>query len=257
MEICGLPGFWELLASAGHAILLLDYDGTLAPFHPDRMRARPLDGILPALEQLLEIDNTTTVLISGRPVAEIQTLTGLDQLIIAGTHGFEIFRPGEGISRVLPADDTLERLNSIEGIAAEIVGPELAERKIATVALHTRKLDPETAGAAQRRFRKEVAPLIGTELEVRDFNGGVEVRAPVRDKGVALREILSELPPADLVVYIGDDDTDEDAFKALPNNGVGIKVGPPGTPTAATGRLDSCEDVLRFLTHWIAIRTCQ
>jgi trehalose 6-phosphate phosphatase len=257
MEISGLPGFWGLLRSAQHAILLLDYDGTLAPFHADRMRAEPLEGILPALEKLLEIDNTTTVLVSGRPVAEIQTLTGLDNLIIAGTHGFEIFRPGDGIARTLPADDTLERLNSIEGIAAEIVGPELAERKIATVALHTRKLDPETAAAAQQRFRANVAPLIGAELEVRDFNGGVEVRVPARDKGIALREILAELPAADLIVYIGDDDTDEDAFKALPDNGIGIKVGPPGSPTAAAGRLDSCDDVLRFLTHWIAIRTCQ
>lgn len=257
IEVTGLPEFWQRVGAADHAILLLDYDGTLAPFHPDRMQAKPLDGILPVLEQLIQLDNTTTALVSGRPVHEIQQLTGLDSLIIAGTHGFEIYRPGAGITQMLPEDDTQQRLDSIEGIANNIVGPELAERKIATVALHTRKLEPMAATQAQQDFRELVAPLVGDELEVRDFNGGVEVRIPARDKGVALQEILDELPPAGLVVYIGDDDTDEDAFRALPAHGIGIKVGSPGSPTAASGRLTDCDDVLRFLTNWIATRTCQ
>ncbi len=255
IEICGVPEFWQRLLASEHAILLLDYDGTLAPFHPERMLATPLDGVLPALERLIDLDGTTLALVSGRPVSEIQQLTGLDNLIIAGTHGFEIFRPGTGIARMLPDDVTGARLDAIDKIATEIVGDELAERKIATVALHTRKLKPETATEAERRFMDLVTPLVGDELEVRDFNGGVEVRVPARNKGVAIREIISELPPADLIVYVGDDDTDEDAFKALPDQGIGIKVGPPESQSAASGRLANCDDVLRFLNNWIATRS--
>ena len=257
LNITGLPDFWQRLQAAQQTLLLLDYDGTLAPFHPDRMQAKPLDGVLPALASLRALDNTSVALVSGRPVAEIQQLTGLDNLIIAGTHGFEIFRPETGVAQILPADGLRERLDAIEEIATGIVGPELAERKLATVALHTRKLDAPTAVDAHARFRAAVAELVGAELELRDFNGGVEVRAPARGKGVAILEIISELPPVDLIVYIGDDDTDEDAFKALPSHGIGIKVGPHDLPTAAGGRLASCDDVLRFLTNWIAIKTCQ
>jgi len=257
IEIAGLPDFWRRARAAGHAVLLLDYDGTLAPFHPDRMQATPLNGVLAALRQLVSLDNTTVALVSGRPVAEIQQLTGLDSIIVAGTHGFELFRPGDGVSSAALPHGAAETLDSIEGVATGIVGPDLTERKIATVALHTRRLSDHDADVAATAFRERAGPLIGTDLEMRDFDGGVEARVQGRDKGVAIREIIAELPPADLVVYIGDDDTDEDAFRALPDHGIGIKVGPLDVPTAAGGRLATCEDVLHFLTDWIAIRTCQ
>lgn len=257
IDISGLPDFWPRLRAARHAILLLDYDGTLAPFHPDRMKAQPLPGVLPALDDLVSLDSTTVALVSGRPVAEIQGLTGLSNLVIAGTHGFELFRPDSGISNTGLPDGAAETLDKIEDVARKIVGPELTERKIATVALHTRRLSDGEAAAAAGAFRERVASLIGTELELRDFDGGVEARVRGRDKGKAIREIIDGLQPADLVVYIGDDDTDEDAFRALPDNGVGIKVGWPEAPTAAKGRLADCEDVLRFLRNWIATRTCQ
>ena len=251
-----LPDFWPLVERADHAILLLDYDGTLAPFHADRMKARPLEGVLPALDQLSALANTTVALISGRPVEEIQQLTGLDSLIIAGTHGFELYRPGQGIQRRLPSNELSDRLDLIETVAEQIVGPELAERKIATVALHTRKLEPEAAAYSQRAFRRDIGPHMTSELEARDFDGGVEVRVCGRDKGAAVLEILEELQPADLVVYIGDDDTDEDAFKALDGKGVGIKVGSQDRPTAAAGRLSTCDDVLQLLNDWIEARPC-
>lgn len=257
IEIAGFPDFWRRAKVAGHAVLLLDYDGTLAPFHPDRMQAAPLDGVLPALEQLAELDDTTAALVSGRPVAEILQLTGLDNIIIAGTHGFELFRPGAGVSYAALPHGAADSLDSIEDVASSIVGPDLTERKIATVALHTRRLSEHEASIAASAFRERVEPLIGTDLELRDFDGGVEARVRGRDKGVVIREIIAELPPAELVVYIGDDDTDEDAFRALPKHGVGIKVGRIDAPTAADGRLANCEDVLQFLTDWIAIRTCQ
>ena len=256
IEVDGFPDIWAHIERADHAILLLDYDGTLAPFHEDRMKAVPLEGVLPALDRLSNLSNTTVALVSGRPVAEVQELTGLRSLIIAGTHGFELYRPGLGVQRLLPSENLALRLDAIEKIAQRTVGRELAERKIATVALHTRKLDSDEARSSQSAFRRDILPFLTGELEVRNFDGGVEVRVDGRDKGVAILEILEELRPADLIVYIGDDDTDEDAFKALGDGGIGIKVGPRHRPTAAAGRLGTCDDVLQLLNDWIEARSC-
>jgi trehalose 6-phosphate phosphatase len=256
MRIQGLPEFWLRAREASSTILLLDYDGTLAPFHPDRMQAIPLDGVMPALATLNALDDMTVALVSGRPVAEIQELTGISDLVIAGTHGFELYRPDHRIQRIDPNPNLLEKLDMIEEIAVDTVGRELAERKIATVALHTRKLDDGQAAEAATGFRAAIQPLLSDALEVRDFDGGVEVRVRGRDKGVAILEMLHEMRPAELVVYIGDDETDEDAFRALKGRGVGIKVGSPDAPTDADGRLASCEDVLQLLNDWIEMERC-
>lgn len=260
IKINGLPSFWDDVALVSHVLVLLDYDGTLAPFHADRMRAYPLEGVVDALERMAELPDTTVALVSGRPVAEIQELTGLTDVIIAGTHGWEVYRPGVGVTATGLPPRTVATLDQAHRDAIRLVGRERAERKIATVALHVRGLDADTAQAATAAFRASATALAGRgpTFEVRDFNGGVELRVRHRNKGVAVREILEATPQAELVVYIGDDDTDEDAFRALPVlMGAGIKVGQAGHPTAALGRLDSCEDVLKFLTDWIATKTCQ
>jgi trehalose-phosphatase len=236
-------------------VLLLDYDGTLAPFHSDRMQAMLYEGIAEQLDRLARLDDTTVALVSGRPVAEIQQLTGIEHLLIAGTHGFELYRPGIGITKMPLPPGVEDDLDEARRAAEELVGGYRAERKIATVALHVRGLEPAEANRVSGEFRVVVEPMTGEHLEVRNFNGGVELRVRGRDKGIAITEILAELPPSDLVVYIGDDDTDEDAFKALPPHGIGIKVGNLDTPTAARGRLPSCAAVLQFLSDWIAIKT--
>lgn len=255
IDVAGVPDFWERVAASRHAILLLDYDGTLAPFHTDRMKAHLYDGMAECLERLAELDNTTVALVSGRPVAEIQKLTGITNLLIAGTHGFELYRPGKGITAMPLPEGVTANLDEARRAAAELVGEYRAERKIATVAMHVRGLDTLEADRVAGEFRGVVEPMAGEHLEVRDFNGGVELRVRGRDKGIAISEIIEELPDADLVIYVGDDETDEDAFKALPPHGIGIKVGNMDKPTAAQGRLGSPADVLQLLTDWIAIKS--
>ena len=257
IQIDGIPEFWERARSSRQALLLLDYDGTLAPFHPDRMMATPINGALQALNEIATLPNTTIALVSGRPVAELLELTSADHLTIAGTHGFELYTPDDGYSIAGLPDGLQPLLNDIEEVAAETVGRELTERKVATVALHTRKLDPGEATSAEHAFRARVAPMTGKRIELRDFDGGVEARVIGRDKGVVVRELIERGGSYDFVVYVGDDDTDEDAFRALPDSGVGIKVGRLGTRTAAAGRLDDCASVLQLLTDWIATKRCQ
>jgi trehalose-6-phosphatase len=226
IKIDGAPTLWDRVERSAHSVILLDYDGTLAPFHEERMQARPLEGVVDALERIANLPDTTVALVSGRPVAEVQDLTGLNGVMIAGTHGFELYEPDAGTVSTELSPEIAETLDRAHQEAVRLVGPARAERKVATVALHVRGMD---------------------ELRVRH-----------RDKGVAVGEILAATRPADLVIYIGDDDTDEDAFRELPpETGIGIRVGRADRPTHAAGRIDSCEDVLKFLTDWIATKTCQ
>ncbi len=80
-------------------------------------------------------------------------------------------------------------------------------------------------------------------------------QAKGNDKGTALRALLDGHREDALRVYVGDDETDEDAFEVLLDGGVGIKVGPRGVPTKAHGRLESPEAVRAFLAVWIGVTT--
>ncbi len=124
---------------------------------------------------------------------------------------------------------------------------------MASVALHTRGLDPALAVAMEEEVAGEWAaraPEFG--LECRRFNGGVEIRCAGRDKGTALLELLARQPDTVLPVYLGDDDTDEDAFAVLRGCGIPIKVGDDRWPTAARGFLPDCQAVVEFLRAWAA-----
>ena len=93
-----------------------------------------------------------------------------------------------------------------------------------------------------------------TVLEYRPFNGGVELRALGRHKGSAILELLADMAPETLPVFLGDDDTDEDAFRAIETRGYGVKVGNVEKATAACGRLDAIEHVPQFLADWTRVR---
>lgn len=250
----GVPDFWERLARAQHTTLMLDYDGTLAPFQVDRHAAHPLPGVVEALHAIQELPDTLLALVSGRPVAEIERFVGENTFVIAGTHGYELHLPGTGL-RQHTLDAPLSALLDAAGEEATlVVGPHWTERKIATVAAHVRQLSPEEAELAIELLAERWVTLTNEFTEVRRFNGGIEMRVRGRDKGSVVRELLALGPEDAFAVYIGDDETDEDAFRALPADDIGIKVGDAGTVTAARGRLASCEMVREFLWNWVQLR---
>lgn len=253
----GIPGFWQAIHNAPHVALLLDYDGTLAPFHVNRHRAVPLEGIIEALQGIGANTDTFVALVSGRPISEILSLMPDPGVTIIGTHGFEVRRAGEEIKAMLVDDTQRVLLDQAELDAQKLIGKQRAERKIATVAAHFRGLDRLDArgyeSALTQRWLSYADP---SKVEVRQFNGGLEMRALGRHKGVAVAEYLATCPQDTLAVYVGDDETDEDAFKVLrQDGGFGIRVGEQSDTTAAQGSLSSCDDVLRFLQRWIKERT--
>jgi len=254
IEVEGIPRFWRSVGSASHRCLVLDYDGTLAPFRTDRMKAFPLDGIVELLTTIRDDTETHLAIMTGRPLGELLALLGDLDVPVSASQGSEFMFPDGRHETLVPSDRQRERLDRAETEAAAAAPGGRIERKIAGVALHTRGMDPDEA----REIQKHVCGIWEEDshdygLDCRFFNGGIELRLKNIDKGTALNALLQDQPPESLCVYLGDDETDEDALLVLRGRGYGIKVGSPGIPTYAEGRLGGPADVREFLRSWIEV----
>lgn len=243
--------FLRDLAEAPRAVLGLDYDGTLAPFRSRPRDAQPYPGVRDLLLRIMAVGRTRLILVSGRPAADVRELLALDPAPeIWGAHGWERLREGRPLECAPTAGEVAERL--LEARAALASGGLLAhaEWKVASVAVHWR--DRADAAAIETRARAALAPLAGTaEFELLPIVAGLEWRCRRRHKGTALATVLAEEDPAVPAAYIGDDETDEDAFRALAGRGLGLRVGLPPAATAATACVTAPGGVLRFLDQWL------
>jgi len=242
------------ILAAPACLLMLDYDGTLAPFRLDWREAAPTLRLIDLLGRLLAGRKTRIVIVSGRPVASLSRLLEPLPIPLVGEHGWERRLPGERtISH--PLDHRVAA--ALHQAAARASAREWAarlERKRTSIMLHTRGLSPDQAG----RIETECARLWEVEVEESGLllgrvGGGLELRAPGRDKGTAIRDLLKSCPPGTLGVYLGDDQTDEDAFAALVPGGIGILVSSSERPTLAAGRLGTPDDVEAFLEGWLVL----
>jgi trehalose 6-phosphate phosphatase len=238
-------------------VLLLDYDGTLAPFRIERDQAVPYGGVRDAVGALLASGHTRVVVISGRTITDLRPLLGVEPPPeLWGTHGWERLEPGAPLrSRELApaARAGLERAR-----AALAVDPARIEVKPASVAVHVRGL-PAAEEARILVAAHDAWTPIAREggLVLHPFDGGLELRARGWDKGDAVRAVLASEPEGVVAAYLGDDLTDEDAFRALDELGQGAAVRPLGVlvrgerrETRATVWLRPPDELLAFLERW-------
>jgi alpha,alpha-trehalase len=236
-------------------VVLLDFDGTLAP-----IVARPDDAAISddARRLLRELAAYYPVaVVSGRDLQDVVARVGVDDLWYAGNHGFEIISPdGRTFTRdeARPALESLsEAETTLHGELGEVPGVVL-ERKAFALAVHYRTAAEADAERAIQRAAELAegsdALRLHWDLKV------VELRPDVAwDKGYAVREILGAIgadPRRCVPVYVGDGPTDEDAFRALAEVGLGILVGAPRRPTFAHLRLDAQDEVPALLERLIA-----
>lgn len=252
-----LEPFFARLAAAPQRALLLDYDGTLAPLVADRRHALPYPGVPEVLAAIRDAGQTRVVVISGRSIADLGQLLGLDPLPeLWGTHGWERRLP-DG-TYLPPALNDQARAGLAEAhslLSARGLGPAL-EPKPASLALHWRGFDDAMVHELRETAGQLWSPIaLGAGLRVHPFDGGVELRVPGRDKGTAVRALLDELGPDAAVAFLGDDLTDEDAFHALGPRGLSLLVRPEYRPTAAALWLRPPEELLGFLQTWARIDT--
>jgi alpha,alpha-trehalase len=232
--------------------IFLDYDGTLTPIVP-----RPEDAVLaPAVrETVARLARLCTVaIISGRDLADVRALVGVEGLVYAGSHGFDIAGPlgstagGSERDRFLPllAQAEAELRAALERLAGVQI-----ERKKYSIAVHYRNV----ADADLAAVEAVVAQALARHPTLRDLPGKKVHDLQPRidwDKGKALLHLLRTLDldrPDVLPIYVGDDITDEDAFAALQGRGIGIVVRDEPRPTTASLALDSPQQVHRLLAE--------
>lgn len=249
--------FFEAFSGSRPRVLLLDYDGTLAPFRAERDQARPYAELHQPLEGILRAGRTRVVIISGRALGDLIPLLGLDPLPeLWGCHGWERRLPG-GEYHAPQLDPAVAR--ALEHAyrwawSASLDGR--CEQKPAGVAVHWRGMDSASIEQLRAQVRVAWEPLVtGPHLELHEFDGGLELRPAGRDKGDAVAQILRGLGDDAVVVYAGDDRTDEDAFQALSKRGLSILVRPEYRETAAALWLRPPHEWARFLRAWMAADT--
>jgi trehalose 6-phosphate phosphatase len=246
--------FFDKLRQAEHRVLVVDYDGTVAPFNANRHCATPYPKIPELLRRIMNCCVTRLIIISGRAAHEISPLLGLTPAPeIWGTHGIERINASGRYEETRVNDAALETLAVAE---ARLEGEGLREHleiKLAAVALHWRGLSASQILDIRTKAYRILEPLaVAPDLVLSEFDEGVEIRLSSANKGDAVRNLLSDLDPDVPVAYLGDDATDEDAFRVLNGRGLTLLVGPKYRFTAAQIWLKPPRQLLDFLTSWIA-----
>jgi trehalose 6-phosphate phosphatase len=245
--------FFRKVSEAKHRVLLVDYDGTLAPFNPDRHRAAPYPRIPEYLRCIMTSCGTRLIIVSGRGANEVAPLLGLNPPPeIWGTHGIERINAAGRYEEVQVNDTALEALARAEARLEREGFREHLEIKLAAVALHWRGLSATEILNMRTKAYRILEPLaVPPDLVLTEFEEGVEIRLKCANKGDALRNLLSELDHDVPVAYLGDDATDEDAFRVLNGRGLSVLVGPKHRFSAAQMWLKPPDQLLQFLTGWI------
>lgn len=236
-------------------LLLLDYDGTLTPIVENPEKAVIPKDTKELLQKLSKSRRFALGIISGRSLEDIKNTVGLENIVYAGNHGLEIEGPKIKFeSQVSPqlksaihniARELQKQLLSIKGI--------LIEDKGLTLSIHYRLVDKKDIPVFEKIFSKVANPyIVSGKIKINPGKKVYEIRPPVQwDKGKIVLWLLARQQFASpefkvLPVYLGDDVTDEDAFKALKRKGWTIFVGKPRS-CAADYYLKDTEEVTRFL----------
>jgi trehalose-phosphatase len=237
--------------------LFLDYDGTLAPLVQHPSEAVMNDSMRAALERCAARGDTEVAIVSGRSLLDVQQMVGNSNLTYAGNHGLEIsghliedFRHEDLIHYQERTEALAEALGevAVDGAWTEAKGP--------TLTYHYRQVPAKLWPSLVERAR-EIITAAG--FQARDAHAAVEARPPIGwDKGRAVLHILRECNgPAwsseTRVIYVGDDETDEDAFRFLAGLAMTFRVGAADTLTSASRRLPNVDGV-RALLDWLAAR---
>ena len=243
----------ERVAESQRSALLLDYDGTLAPFSVDRQEATPYPGVVLTLQEIMASGRTRVVIVTGRSAPEIVSLLGIrPHPEIWGAHGLERLSP-DGAYEVLPLDrDVGAALAEADQWLVTQELQDLAEHKPGSIAVHWRGLAGARAVEIRHRVLRGWFPIAqGALMSILEFDGGVEMRVPDLDKGDAVETVAREVGEDAPIAYLGDDATDERAFLALGKRGLSVLVRPEWRKTSAQLWLRPPNDLLNFLTRWM------
>ncbi|MFZ0916799.1 MAG: trehalose-phosphatase [Candidatus Udaeobacter sp.] len=251
----------EIISDAGEkrAAVFLDYDGTLTPIVSQPEDAWLSDSMRQTLRELAARAPVVAIL-SGRDLDDVRQRVNVDGVVYAGSHGFDIAGAG-GLRREIATEflSTLDLAEKELHEALDGISGARVERKRFSIAAHYRNVNENDLA----KMEQAVGEVATRHRKLRRINGKkVYELLPDIDwnKGKAVLWLLETLGLESgsggiQPIYIGDDRTDEDAFRALAQRGVGILVSEQSQPTAARYSLKNPAEVERFLRALTATLT--
>lgn len=243
-------------------LLFLDYDGTLTPIVKKPHLATLSKSRRSFLNKLCQDPRFMVTIISGRMLADLKKRVGLRTAYYAGNHGFEIIGPKTKLThpKALAAKPILKKIKkelhqTLKGIKGALI-----EDKILTLSLHYRLVKAKDLRKVKTIFKNIVSPYLKKKkIRVTQGKKVFEVRPNVAwHKGYAVSWFIKKLGKGKkiLPIYIGDDTTDEDAFKVLKRQGITVRVGKT-KKTQAKDFVKNVDEVYKLLESMLKLPQVQ
>ncbi|OAD75476.1 hypothetical protein PHYBLDRAFT_38457 [Phycomyces blakesleeanus NRRL 1555(-)] len=238
--------------SANKRLLMFDYDGTLTPIVKNPADAQPTQNLLRYLAALCRDPSNTVWIISGRDQEFLQTHLGhIERLGLSAEHGSFMKLAGthEWIDMLQNADMSWKStcLKIFENYTAQTPGTVIEQKKSSITWHYRNALDQDEAYRQSLLCYEELKKIGGVDILVGKMN--LEVRSLLVNKGEVVKRIQTQEGPADFILCAGDDQTDEDMFRALCDDkrAFCVLVGPPNRETLAGWCVESSEQVVSLL----------
>lgn len=249
-----IAGLREGIRGATHLLVCLDFDGTLAPIVDEPDAAAITEENRAAVEALAAEPAITPAVVTGRALADIRERLPL-AITYAGNHGLELFREGETAVHPIARKriPLVDRICEALEVALESVPNCRVENKRLTGTVHVRSVPGPARERVYAITERVVDRLAGDAVETSRGKRIIEFSPSVDwGKGDAVGLLERSAPEGSAVVYLGDDVTDESAFREIEPDDVGIYVGRDGASVASC-RVDSPPAVASVLS-WLADR---
>ncbi len=239
----------ERLAGRAKILLMMDYDGTMVPIAPTPDQARPEKKLLGTLARLAQKPEYVLAVLSGRRLEDLLQLLPVPGLYLAGVHGAVVKKPNGSTVPLLKRKDTEKAILALANLARACIGSQqgfLVENKRYALAIHYRLAGAGQAEETLELFLRKSEDLRRQwNLELLQGKKILEVRPQGLHKGSPLLWLKKNFP-GHFPVFLGDDTTDEDAFRHN-KNGQGVLVSVHPRPSYANLRLKSPSEVQEFL----------
>ena len=248
--------FWGKLASADNSVLLLDYDQTISLFCMSRDDGSSSPSIRDLLHAIMTRGRTRVILISELRAVEVVALLQMSPgPEIWGSRGLERRMPN-GNCEVLDIGAGAERALAVMDLSLEAQGlGRLTEVQPGAIVVRWSGLGWRVTEEVRERVSEAWSAVrdLGW-LSTREFEGGIEFRIRFWEKSDAVEQLVYEVGAGIPVAYLGDEKSDEDAFRALKCRGLCVLVRAKFIATAADLWLQPPDDVVQFLADWVRAR---
>ena len=235
-------------AQANKRLFLLDYDGTLVPFHKNHKKALPSPTVINLLKELNQDPKNKVIIISGRPPEFLDQIFKDLNLTMIAEHGhFEKEPQKEWIEKNASSSSWMNHIYPILQQFTDNTPGTFIEQKRNSLVWHFRKTDPELGVIKSEELKTVLSSMLSNDISLMDGDKIIEVTTSTTNKGIASYDHYAK-EPYDFVLVAGDYVTDENMFTQLPDEVISIKVG--NKKSVAKHSVVAPQELINLLNHF-------